>query len=152
MCLTATCCCRVCTDGAGKSSIFRCLGGLWKIPQGKITRPGGATGSSGQNQVVFYIPQRPYNVLGTLCDQMTYPDTTGAEDLTKEKLIEVLSQVDLEHLVEREGALTVRSAAGFSPRHRAVKTPPFPSSLMPISRLFHAYFTRGCGFLRMPAG
>jgi hypothetical protein len=83
---------------------------------------------------------------------MTYPDTTGAEDLTKEKLIEVLSQVDLEHLVEREGALTVRSAAGFSPRHRAVKTPPFPSSLMPISRLFHAYFTRGCGFLRMPAG
>lgn len=93
-------------NGAGKSSIFRCLGGLWKIPQGQITRPGGPTGASGQNQIVFYIPQKPYNVLGTLRDQMTYPDTTGAEGLTKEKLIEVLSQVDLEHLVERDGALT----------------------------------------------
>ena len=48
---------------------------------------------------------QPYNVLGTLRDQMTYPDVTGGADLTKEALIEYLSFVDLEHLVERKGAL-----------------------------------------------
>lgn len=94
-------------NGAGKSSIFRCLGGLWKIPTGQITRPGGAAGSSsGLNQTVFYIPQKPYNVIGTLQDQMTYPDTSGAEQLTKERLLEILREVNLEHLVLREGALT----------------------------------------------
>jgi ATP-binding cassette subfamily D (ALD) protein 3 len=52
------------TDGAGKSSIFRCLGGLWTIPHGSITKPGSA--ESGLDQEVFYLPQKPYNVLGKL--------------------------------------------------------------------------------------
>eukprot|EP01047_Picozoa_sp_COSAG01_P034196 COSAG01_NODE_2556_length_7460_cov_14.297786_8_plen_590_part_00 len=43
-------------NGAGKSSIFRCLGGLWGIPSGKITRPNGH--ASGLNSEVFYIPQK----------------------------------------------------------------------------------------------
>jgi ATP-binding cassette subfamily D (ALD) protein 3 len=71
-------------NGAGKSSIFRCLGGLWSIPCGQITRyvtcidlgqpsmlnnasaltnrPGGL--ASGLHQEVFYVPQKPYNVHG----------------------------------------------------------------------------------------
>ena len=57
-------------NGAGKSSIFRCLGGLWTIPKGSITKPGSA---EGLNTDVFYIPQKPYQVLGTLADQLTYP-------------------------------------------------------------------------------
>ena len=44
-------------NGAGKSSIFRCLAGLWKA-QGVIRRPGGL--ASGLHQDIFYIPQRPY--------------------------------------------------------------------------------------------
>ena len=47
-----------------------------------------------------------YNVIGTLQDQMTYPDTSGAEQLTEERLREILVEVNLEHLVTREGALT----------------------------------------------
>ena len=43
-------------NGAGKSSIFRCLGGLWKIPEGTITKPGS---SEGLSTSVFYIPQKP---------------------------------------------------------------------------------------------
>lgn len=44
-------------NGAGKSSIFRCLAGLWKA-EGSIRRPGGL--ASGVHQDIFYIPQRPY--------------------------------------------------------------------------------------------
>jgi hypothetical protein len=54
-------CCR-------KSSIFRCLAGLWDA-KGTIRRPGGL--ASGTAQQVFYIPQKPYNVIGTLIDQLT---------------------------------------------------------------------------------
>merc|ERR1719316_1500644 len=62
-------------NGAGKSSIFRCLGGLWDIPKGTIVKPGARVG--GLHEEVFYLPQKPYNVLGTLVDQLTYPDTGG---------------------------------------------------------------------------
>jgi ATP-binding cassette subfamily D (ALD) protein 3 len=48
-------------NGAGKSSIFRCLGGLWSVPEGAITKPGSA--DSGLHQDVFYLPQKPYVVV-----------------------------------------------------------------------------------------
>ena len=55
----------------------------------------------------FYIPQKPYQVLGTLQEQMTYPDISDAnETLSKERLVELLTEVDLQYLVERKGALT----------------------------------------------
>ena len=50
-------------NGSGKSSIFRCLGGLWKIPDGgTITKP--------PLEHLFYIPQKAYNVYGTIADQV----------------------------------------------------------------------------------
>ena len=94
-------------NGAGKSSIFRCLGGLWDIPKGKITKPGGYR--DGLHKDIFYLPQKPYNVLGTLMDQLTYPYTSSnnsKEDLTKEELRQLLNRVDLAYLADREGVLT----------------------------------------------
>jgi len=95
-------------NGAGKSSIFRCLGGLWSIPEGgMIVKPGGAQ-SGGLHQDVFYLPQKPYNVLGTLLDQLTYPYTRKEKDeaeMTTEALGELLAQVDLEYLAARPGVL-----------------------------------------------
>jgi len=88
-------------NGSGKSSIFRCLGGLWKIPsEGVITKPGG--GQSGLNKDVFYLPQKPYNVLGTLRAQMLYPaKQEDSKEITDELLTELLEMVDLGYLMER---------------------------------------------------
>ena len=70
------------------------MGGLWNIPSGVITKPGGAS-SAGLHQEVFYLPQKPYNVLGTLVDQMTYPDDSrAARDLGREELRAILAQVE----------------------------------------------------------
>jgi ABC-type uncharacterized transport system fused permease/ATPase subunit len=92
-------------NGAGKSSIFRCMGGLWDIPTGVITKPGGAS-NAGLHREVFYLPQKPYNVLGTLVDQMTYPDESGAaKNLGRDALFQILAQVDLGYLVDRAGVL-----------------------------------------------
>lgn len=49
-------------------------------------------------------PQKPYNVLGTLADQMTYPDE-HADEISRESLLAVLEQVDLAHLLDREGVM-----------------------------------------------
>jgi ABC-type transport system involved in cytochrome bd biosynthesis fused ATPase/permease subunit len=54
-------------NAAGKSSLFRVLGGLWHVQQGIVTKP---SAESGLFEDVFYLPQKPYNVLGSLRDQV----------------------------------------------------------------------------------
>jgi len=80
-------------NGAGKSSIFRCLGGLWKVTEGSITKP---------SKEIFYIPQKPYQFLGSLRENICYPHLDALENLTHERLEHLLSQVGLEHLLDTE--------------------------------------------------
>ena len=64
-------------SGAGKTSILRAAAGLWSDGSGTITRVGGGD--------VFFVPQRPYVVLGSLRDQLLYPGWTSAPDGSGER-------------------------------------------------------------------
>ena len=92
--------------------MFRCLAGLWSIKGGQITKPRGTSGNSAGNSslglagTVFYLPQKPYNVLGTLADQLTYPEQGKASSLSLAEVKSILDEVDLGYLAERPDILT----------------------------------------------
>jgi ATP-binding cassette, subfamily D (ALD), member 3 len=81
-------------NGCGKSSLFRILGSLWPLFGGKLTKP--------PLEEIFYVPQKPYLPMGTLRDQIIYPESRS-QDCSDEDLLELLKIVHLEYLVEREG-------------------------------------------------
>lgn len=78
-------------SGCGKSSLLRAIVGLWDTGTGTILRPP-------LDQMLF-LPQKPYMVLGTLRDQLLYPNMDlKVDDL---QLQQVLIQVNLPDLAQR---------------------------------------------------
>jgi ABC-type uncharacterized transport system fused permease/ATPase subunit len=79
-------------NGSGKSSLFRVLGGLWPLVEGRIAKPGMGAALSHE---IFYVPQRPYTAVGTLRDQLIYPLTSAEETqpLTADSMRELLRNV-----------------------------------------------------------
>ncbi|HBL58683.1 MAG TPA: ABC transporter ATP-binding protein [Cyanobacteria bacterium UBA8803] len=80
-------------SGCGKSSLLRAIAGLWNSGQGTIVRP--------EPDQILFLPQRPYMVLGTLRDQLLYPNTHL--EVEEQHLKQVLEQVNLVGLDERFG-------------------------------------------------
>lgn len=83
-------------NGCGKSSLFRILSGLWPVYSGELHVP---------EKSMFYIPQRPYLVIGNLRDQIIYPDTYSDminRQVTEAQLTDIMRQVHLEHIVKRD--------------------------------------------------
>ena len=80
-------------SGCGKSSLLRAIAGLWNAGKGMIVRP--------QPEQILFLPQRPYMVLGTLREQLLYPNSSL--EVTDQQLKQVLEQVNLAHLDQRFG-------------------------------------------------
>ncbi|MBK9141238.1 MAG: ABC transporter ATP-binding protein/permease [Candidatus Melainabacteria bacterium] len=81
-------------SGSGKSSLLRAIAGLWKEGRGRIVRP--------PLRSLAVLPQDPYMPLGTLREQLTYPDK---DDISDERIREALHRVNLGELEERSGGL-----------------------------------------------
>ena len=84
-------------SGCGKSSLLRAIAGLWNSGTGSITRP--------ELSEMLFLPQKPYMILGTLRNQLTYPH--DSKDITDAELEQVLSKVNLTDLAERFGGFDV---------------------------------------------
>jgi vitamin B12/bleomycin/antimicrobial peptide transport system ATP-binding/permease protein len=81
-------------SGTGKTSLMRAMAGLWREGSGAVIRPALPD--------VMFLPQRPYMILGSLRDQLTYPRAAGVSD---EQLNEALRAVNLSDLADRFGGL-----------------------------------------------
>lgn len=84
-------------SGAGKSSILRAIAGLWNAGTGKIIRP--------PLDEMLFLPQRPYMILGSLRDQLLYPQTNL--NTSETELNQALQLVNLSDLPERVGGFDV---------------------------------------------
>ena len=82
-------------SGSGKSSLLRALSGLWYAGSGTIFRP--------EAQDLLFLPQQPYMFLGTLRNQLLYPDLD--RPATEAHLLDLLVRVNLSDLAQRFGGL-----------------------------------------------
>jgi ABC-type uncharacterized transport system fused permease/ATPase subunit len=78
-------------NGAGKTSMFRVLAGLWPMEGGRVRKPKGE---------MMWLPQKPYLVIGTLRDQVTYPRLTGFSGEDDAQILECLDLAGVRSLAE----------------------------------------------------
>ncbi|WP_404790995.1 ABC transporter ATP-binding protein/permease [Altericista sp. CCNU0014] len=83
------------TSGCGKSSLLRAIAGLWRNGSGTVEGP--------DYHEVLFLPQTPYMLLGTLREQLIYPNLR--ENITDTEIQEALRIVNLEDLSDRMGGL-----------------------------------------------
>jgi putative ATP-binding cassette transporter len=85
-------------SGCGKTSFLRMVSGLWPPAGGSVERP-----PVGE---LMFIPQKPYMLLGTLREQLCYPQPT--DRFSDDQLRHVLTQVRLPELVHRYPDLDIK--------------------------------------------
>jgi len=80
-------------SGCGKSSLLRAIAGLWCAGQGEIITP--------NMRDVMFLPQRPYMLIGSLREQLIYPNLDS--NISDEALQHALTEVHLADLPSRVG-------------------------------------------------
>ncbi|ORX34748.1 ABC transporter transmembrane region 2-domain-containing protein [Kockovaella imperatae] len=92
-------------NGVGKTSISRIAAQLWPTWSGLLERPHYGPGG------IFFLPQRPYLSIGSLRDQVIYPQTYAemkSQGRTDAELMQILENVHLAYLPSREGGWETR--------------------------------------------
>ena len=84
-------------SGIGKSSLLRAVAGLWTKGRGRVQRP--------PLEEIFFLPQKPYMLLGSLRQQLLYPRLEREVD--DQTLHAALAAVRLPELARRAGGLDV---------------------------------------------
>ena len=84
-------------SGVGKSSLLRAIAGLWTQGKGKLERP--------PLSEIFFLPQKPYMLLGSLRHQLLYPRLE--REISDGQLREALKMVNLADLPDRLGGFDV---------------------------------------------
>jgi putative ATP-binding cassette transporter len=82
-------------SGRGKSSLLRAIAGLWRNGSGTIESP--------DFQEVLFLPQTPYMLLGSLREQLVYPNRRP--DITDQEIQTALTNVNLADLIDRMAGL-----------------------------------------------
>jgi putative ATP-binding cassette transporter len=85
-------------SGCGKTSLLRMICGLWQPAAGQLEAP-----PVGE---MLFVPQKPYMVLGSLREQLSYPQGEGA--FSDDQMRQALQEVCLGHFVERYPDLAVK--------------------------------------------
>ncbi len=76
------------TAGAGMTTLFRAIAGIWPFGGGRIEMPAGARS--------LFLPQRPYLPIGTLRDVVSYP--APGDTFPDESIRDVLRVLELSRL------------------------------------------------------
>ena len=84
-------------SGVGKSSLLRAIAGLWTRGSGRVGRP--------PLEEIFFLPQKPYMLLGNLRDQLRYPKLDMT--ISDAALQQMLETARLADLAERMGGFDV---------------------------------------------
>lgn len=77
--------------GAGKTTLFRVLAGIWPYGSGEISLPA--------DKKVIVLPQKPYFPIGTLIEAVSYPEKPGT--YTREAISQALVDVGMPLLSDR---------------------------------------------------
>ncbi|MEI8250120.1 MAG: ABC transporter ATP-binding protein/permease [Synechococcus sp. ELA057] len=85
-------------SGCGKTSFLRLISGLWSPGAGSLQRP-----PEGE---LLFIPQKPYTLLGSLREQLCYPQ--APDRFNDDQLRHVLEEVRLGELIQRYPDLTIK--------------------------------------------
>ena len=149
-------------SGTGKSSLLRAISGLWELGSGKVIwncslhssqcAVGDSRDAKNESpEGVFFLPQKPYNLLGSLRQQIAYPDIfpgdeqeSSARHLARQRngkarrqavpvheaqsldgdseLLEILRKVKLDTLASRMGAGDTQEGLGVHKDWTKVRT------------------------------